>query len=408
MKRNLAPGLALVLVLSMTIAGGQAREVRSDPQTGKIRVLYLGDAITVRSPFPYLRMEPSFTATPVTACTSHATYEVINKQMRYYMPRTYDRLSNNFDVIILSDANRDVFRPAEISWMSQGVTESGMGIIMIGGLESYEGRGTVMPTWSTTTVAEVLPVQMQDGRYCDQSIRMVNIDRESEFGKSLPWDTLATRGVFTEGHITVLKQTAHLLAEGETLSYGRIPHLAWGDVGEGRGFAMTTDWTPSGGMIFMTWEYYPDFAINVVMFTAGRKLPDDLDVVYLLRRRARQYWDIRGTLDSMVDIVDSFGGDFAAVTAAAIDCDEARASADRLYFSGEYTSALEAYDNAISLVNEKVDEARVLARKALFNVYLVEWAAVTGTFLLSGFALYSLMIRRKMYAEVRQTRLERA
>jgi len=110
----------------------------------------------------------------------------------------------------------------------------------------------------------------------------------------------------------------------------------------------------------------------------------------------------------MVDIVDSFGGDFAAVTAAAMDCDGARAAADKLYFSGEYTSALEAYDFAIRLVNEKVDEARVLARRALFNVYLIEWAAVTGTFLLSGFALYTLMVRRKLYAEVRLTRLERA
>jgi len=391
----------------LATSGSQAREMRSDPQTGKIRVLYLGDAITARSPFPYMKLEPSFVATPVTACTFHATYDLINKQMRYYMPRTPDRLKNGFDVIILSDANKDVFRPAEISWMSEAVTDSGLGIIMIGGAESYEGRGTVMPSWSTTTVAEVLPVEMLDHRYCDQSIRMVIVDREGEFGKSLPWDTLGTKGVFSEGHLTVLKQTSHLVAEGETFSYGRIPHLAWWDVGKGRGFSMTTDWTPAGGMIFMTWEYYPDFAINMVMFTAGRRLPDDLDVVYMIRRRARQYWDVRSTLDSMVEIVDSFGGNFAAVTAAAIDCDRARAEADRLYFSGEYASALEAYENAMRLVNEKVDEARALARKALFNVYLIEWASVTGTFLLCGFLLYTLMVRRKMYAEVRLTRLER-
>jgi len=392
----------------LATTASQAREMRCDPQTSKIRVLYLGDAIVVRSPFPYLRMEPSFTAVPVTACTSHASLDFINKQMRYYMPRTSDRLKNNFDVIILSDANKDVFRPAEISWMTEAVTDSGLGIIMIGGAESYEGRGTVFPTWTTTTVAEVLPVEMQDHRYCDQAIRMVIVDREGEFGRSLPWETLGTKGVFGEGHITVLKQTSHLVAEGETFSYGRIPHLVWWDVGKGRGFSMTTDWTPSGGLMFMTWEYYGDFAINVVMLTAGRKLPEDLDVVYMIRRRSRQYWDIRLTLDSMVDIVDSFGGDFAAVTAAAMDCDGARAAADKLYFSGEYTSALEAYDFAIRLVNEKVDEARVLARRALFNVYLIEWAAVTGTFLLSGFALYTLMVRRKLYAEVRLTRLERA
>ncbi len=407
-RRKVLLACFLVLV-SALISGGMARELRADPITGRIRVLYMGDAIGIRSPFPYLLQEPSFVATPVEACTFHSTDEFIRKQMRAYMPRTSGRLSEGYDVLILSDANRGVFRPQEIDWMSKAVAEDGLGIIMVGGAESYEGRGgMVAPSWGVTTVADVLPVTMIEGEYCDQAMRMVIIDPEAELAKSLPFNTLGPKGVFGEGHKVVPKQSSKVIAVAETFSYGRLPHLVWGDAGKGRGFSMLTDWTPAGGAIFMTWTYYPDFVLNTVMFTAGRQLPEDVDIIYMIRRRIRDYSDMRKTLDSMIDIVDKFGGNFAAVEKAARECDEHRNAANDLYFQGDYASALEAYDSVITLVNLRVEEGRKIARQALFYVYLIEWATVTGTFMICGVALYTLMIRRKMYAEVSTTRLARS
>mgnify|MGYP000686899747 CR=1 FL=1 len=398
----------LVVVLLLLVLGpASSRELRCDPITGKIRVLYMGDALGIQSPFPYIRMEPSFIAVPVEACTFHSTPEFMRKQMRYHMPRTSERLRKDYDVLILSDANRDVFRPQAIDWMSEAVKEDGLGIIMIGGAESFEGRGGIMPSWAITTVADVLPVNMLEREYCDQAMRMVIVDPDAELARSLPWNTLGSKGVFSEGHRTTLKQNAHLIAEAITFSYGRIPHLAWWDVGKGRGFAMMTDWTPAGGAIFMTWDYYPDFVLNTIMFSAGKKLPDDVDILYLIRRRIRNYWDIRSTLDTMVEIVDQFGGNFAAVERGALECDKARKKADELYFTGEYSAALDAYDEAIQLVEGKIEEARRIANQALFYVYLIEWAAVTGTSLLGGVVLYTLMVRRRLYAEVPVTKLER-
>jgi hypothetical protein len=109
----------------------------------------------------------------------------------------------------------------------------------------------------------------------------------------------------------------------------------------------------------------------------------------------------------MIDIVDSFGGNILVVELGAIESDDAKSRADKLYFSGEYVTALEAYTQAIELVNAKVEEARVIARQALFYVYLIEWAAVTGTFMICGVFIYTVMIRRRMYTEVKTTRLLR-
>ena len=400
---RIAGMLAPLMLLFLLVSPAGARELKSDPMTGRIRVLYMGDPGT-HSPMPYFVMEPGMTATPL----QYLGRDFAQRKARVYMPRTAQRLREEYDVMILSDAMREMFTSQMLNWMSDGVLKGGMGLIMIGGAESYEGRaGAVAPSWGTTTVADVLPVNMIEDDYCDQSMEMVIVDEESELAQSLPFNTMGPKAIFGEGHKVSLKQNSHLIAEALTVSYGRLPHLVWGDVGNGRGFSMLTDWTPAGGAAFMTWTYYPDFVLNVIMFTASKKLPEDVDIVYMIRRRIRDFSDIRGTLDSMIDIVDKFGGNFAAVEKAARECDEARLEANDLYFNGEYALALESYDSVIDLINTRVEEARVIARQALFYVYLIEWAAVTGTFMICGVALYTLMIRRKMYAEVRTTRLQK-
>ena len=398
----------LVPIVILLFVSAQAREIRVDPQTGKIRILYAGDALGIRSPYPYMKIEPGMVVTPIQTWAPNDPFgKLMQKQVRTYMPRTERGLKEGYDVMILSDANREAFGSKLLSWMSDGVVEDGMGIIMIGGAASFEGRATVFASWTTTTVADTLPVEMLDHKYCDEVMKMVIVNQEAELVRTLPWDTLGNLGTFGEGHRTVLRQTAHLVAEADTFSYGRLPHLAWWDRGRGRGFAMTTDWTPSGGMIFMGWIYYPDFCLNVVMFTAGKKLPDDVDIVYMIRRRIRDYVDIRATMNTMIYMVDKFGGNFAAVENAAMEIDGTKKDADWLYFNGEYDLALEAYDELLDEIDVKIEEARMIARQALFYVYLIEWAAVTGTFMLSGFIVYTLMIRRRMYAEVGITRLSK-
>jgi uncharacterized membrane protein len=398
----------IMVLLIIAVASINARELRVDPQSGKIRILYAGDALGVRSPYPYMRIEPGMIATPIQTFAPNDPYgKLMQKQVRTYMPRTERGLKEGYDLMILSDANREAFGSKLLSWMSEGVVEDGLGIVMIGGAASFEGRATVFASWSTTTIADTLPVEMLDHKYCDEVMKMVIVDQEAELVRSLPWETLGNLGTFGEGHRTVLRQTAHLIAEADTFSYGRIPHLAWWDTGLGRGFAMTTDWTPSGGMIFMGWMYYPDFCLNVAMFTVGKKLPEDVDIVYMIRRRIRDYADIRATMNTMIYMVDKFGGNFAAVENGAMEIDRSKADADWLYFNGEYALALEAYDALLEEIDTKVEEARRIARQALFYVYLIEWAAVTGTFMLSGFAVYTLMIRRRMYAEVGITRLSK-
>ena len=130
-----------------------------------------------------------------------------------------------------------------------------------------------------------------------------------------------------------------------------------------------------------------------------------LKSVYIIRRRIREITDLRLTLNSIIDIVDSFGGNINHVLLAAAECDEIKAGADEMYFVGDYVAALNGYQDALENINSKIEEAMVIARQALFYVYLIEWATVTGTFMISGVIVYTLMVRRRVYSEVQTTRL---
>jgi hypothetical protein len=45
-----------------------------------------------------------------------------------------------------------------------------------------------------------------------------------------------------------------------------------------------------------------------------------------------------------------------------------------------------------------------LRERALLWVYVVEWLAVTGTLLVCGMVLWTLMIRKRLYRQVAVTR----
>ena len=57
-----------------------------------------------------------------------------------------------------------------------------------------------------------------------------------------------------------------------------------------------------------------------------------------------------------------------------------------------------------AMLEEAEKEAVKLKNQALFWVYVIEWLAITGTAMLTGFLTWSLMVRRKLYREVKTLR----
>ena len=55
-------------------------------------------------------------------------------------------------------------------------------------------------------------------------------------------------------------------------------------------------------------------------------------------------------------------------------------------------------------IRELEDLAMAIKDKALLWIYFTEWLVVTATMLLSGSALWHIMVRRKLYREAKTTR----
>jgi len=129
---------------------------RRDPQTGRIKVLYVGEPVG-SSPYPALESDPLIEPYPVQASAVVFSFSIAKRSIRQYMPRTYADLSS-FQVFILSDANAAVFSANQLRWFTWSVKNNGSGLVMVGGNEAF-GACCGHLSWGTTPVQDVLPVE---------------------------------------------------------------------------------------------------------------------------------------------------------------------------------------------------------------------------------------------------------
>jgi hypothetical protein len=389
--------LVLVSIMLILSSASVGRGLRADTISGRVRVIYMGKI--VGSPFPVLSIEPSLLCTAVFACTKTQRPDVIKRSLRNYFPRTYGRYLDH-DVVIFDNAHRDSFRTDHLRWMRDGVIEGGQGISMVGGAESFQSGW-----WTATEVADILPCEMMDQELSLSGGSVLVIDHDDEFMASLPFDTLGNYGFFRSANNILPRTGANHVADLVGV-HGTMPFLMWWDVGQGRTMAQSGPWHPTGGN-FMRWEYFGDYAINMMLFLAGRKLPDDIELVYLVRRRMRQVTEGLNTLYSLIEMIEKFGGSSFELSKVVASIQGKRQQATDLYVEANMEDSLHATLAVLEMVENAMEQALRTRDEAAFWIFVTEWAIVTGTSLITGVTIWLLMIRRSLYREVDNTRLRR-
>ena len=394
MDRRKAAGWALLLAALSFLPC----EARRSPVSGRVRVIYCGDPTQNPSPYPFMRAEPLLDVLPIAS--SHwgvgLPEDQIKRYMRIYWPRTSRSLLDKYDVVILSDANIRSFEVHQLDGVRVGVVEHGLGFVMIGGGESFKVESD---DWGMTPVGDIIPVQgisFNSGAVATPRI----VDDKNEFIQSLPMRELEHIPFF--GHNVVrLKEGSKLLAEfaGRTSN----PFLVYNDYGAGRSFAMTGDWTMDGGRVFISWDYYGDFAVNVVLYVAKEDLPSDIELVHRVRERMHYYENARSLAQRTLEFIEKFGANPRPAEVILSEAEDVRRQALGLYIQLELGESLRKMDEAIEKLGEAERTAAVLKSRALFWVFVAEWLTVSGTAMLSAVILYSLMVRRRMYRQVAVT-----
>jgi uncharacterized membrane protein len=412
--------LVAVLVL---VAGLPAVSSLED---GRIGVLYVG-CMARSTPFWWMRSDPLFSINFVQATlrdwsgagpTQVAKDEShVLRMVRLYMPRSVSDLAARFDVIIMANANRQAVSPKNIQMLTQGVREAEIGLVMFGGWESF-GGAFGRPAWGDSSIGDLLPTEDAAHLYIHKPANSfsLKIDKpDHEFMGSLPWDKTQPFMYNFHHNLVRARPGADVLAHVESIAFKDHPGLVTWELETGaRTFSITgeilgpssepnqvhTMCSPGN-----PWEYALDFGGNLMIYLDRRPVPQDVNLVHTLRQRMFEAGNRKSMLVGVIEFADSFGANTVGINRELDDVNQLISDALPQYLDLQFEEVLEAYGRVNDRLVEIEEDAVELKNRALLWVYIVEWLTVSGTGMVTGFFLWSVMVRRRLYREVGTTKL---
>jgi hypothetical protein len=105
-----------------------------------------------------------------------------------------------------------------------------------------------------------------------------------------------------------------------------------------------------------------------------------------------------------MEFVEKFGAKISVGEEHLNQIGETYKDAQRLFIQQEYQDSLTVLyeiEEEFQLLSQELVE---LKSRALLWIYIVEWLTVSGTAIICGVVLWTLMVRRRLYREVKITR----
>ena len=397
--RLLARGMVVVLVITLGLSSCPAPRTGPD---GRVRTLCLGDVIAQwgANSFTVIEYDPAIRTTLVPSRADYlGGYDIALRNMRIYMPRTYEKLNENFDLILTSDADPQVFKPEWIDWLSSSIVEGDLGLLWLGSIVHY---GSLDIGWEGTTIAEVLPTRQASGHYMlTEPFRVEIIDGEEELMQALPWESSPP---LANLNTQVIREGSSQWAKAVG-SRGEYPLMTHWEIGGGAVLCFSSKF-PAGVLPWAReWKLFPQAMIYMVYRVAEKPLPSDPLLFEDLLNGFIEFSEMSSMLESMLDWVEKFGGNPGKLRENQEFIAGIRAMAEEAYLAGEFDAAMSHLRD--SREEQALMREAVMAAKdeALFWVYVTEWCALLGTLMISSYALWILMVRRSLYREIGISRL---
>jgi hypothetical protein len=339
--------------------------------------------------------------------------ELAKRYVRLYFPRTYEGLTE-YEFLCYVDTYFGHLTGTQIEYMFRAIRDSGLGgLTTLGGGISWVDD--FRDSWVSSSVGSAFPT---DYIQAAGQIRYVETFKlVVARGQDVPpvFHPFLELGI--ENHLG--RQAAELGAkDGATVfatmvsskSEGMPFATAW-RYGQGVTWSVATDiqtnynlfWTRLGGGA--GYEYAMDLFLNMVLYSTGRDIPQDILQFHAVRQRFAAYRERKSMIYALLDFVERFGVNRQTIDEAVEEVDQVEADARSLYLVQDIPGASEALERAMNGLADVEERSIQLKNRALLWVYLVEWTAVTGTLMVSGSILWSVMVRRRAYRVVGTTRL---
>lgn len=387
-----------MILLAMMLA--PATTPRTDPQTGRIRLLFVGQWPYGGRP-QYLIEDPLLQTSVVPYYDFGLQLDEIRRYMHQRYPRTLKHLTDNYDMVTYSNIQLLAFTVKQIQMVSDSVRQEGLGYMMFGGHTSFGGTTDTYPTWKGSSIDDILPVEVIDGIYMKLIMfELIVSDHDNDLMVSLPWSDLPLF-TYTLNAVT-MRQGGHLLAESDLKE--RWPVLAYGEFDKGRSLVFMTPLNTADNSNMRDWGFFDDMCANMIYFGANVELPKDPFMVHELRRLFRIYHDERLLFLSMVEFVDRFGVSTVKLENRLEEIEEIRAGSYSAYVLQDFEQSSELMKQAMEEMKDGRSQAVQIKNAAMLWVYVIEWFVVTAALMVTGSLLWTLMVRRRLYREIGSTR----
>ncbi len=334
------------------------------------------------------------------------------RYVRIYFPKNRRELVEGFEFLVFPDGYLDPFTSAQIEDMRCAV-EEGMGsFVTMGGDLSGPSKKSY-PGWKSSVLSDILPVELVDKMDQDGSGFKVKVEKMEPALISM-FIPLGIERVTGSGGFT------DLYPKPGTTIWGRMVLLALSK-GDGNPWLVSRRYGPEGGYSWAIaddldhpwWssvhsrgenEYGMDLFLNILLFSTGRNLPDDILLLHEVRDRYWRHNQRKELLLSLLEFVDRFGANTRSLQGQIEEVDRLKLESFEFYRLQEYENAISRMDEARDRISAISDGAVELKETALFWVYLTEWCVVAGTSFAVGLVTYALLVKRGLYREVKVTR----
>lgn len=394
----------LLIVLALPISHGET-----------IRVLHLSSVQSVVSIGQEMSADPSIEMVGVPCraeglVAKGADPTELMKFIRIYFPRRSHEMKS-FDVIILNGAEYQLFTPEQDMLMYDAIIEGSGGI---NSLSVLSADPEINHAWAYSQTSTTFPNDAEwvadhdGGRQLTMFFRL-EVNRDFPDPVLTPFIPYGFEDITfdTAGRLVRPPQGARVLAwqVGNHL-VDRAPFLSAWDYEGGR---TVTCGSGIGGNDIFGLNPYPvagSVLMNLILYTARKGLIEDAAVYNRLRSTFSAFKTKVALLLSLRDFVDSFGANTEGLQREIQRLEGMYEESADLYRNQEFQKSEEAINSALKEFPEVEDYAREVKDRALLWVYVIEWLVTFSALFVSGFIVWTLMVRRRLYREVRATRFD--
>jgi hypothetical protein len=388
--------LFLVIIAMARGAGGQ------DGNRTRISAFVIGAVTPNYNPFVALFVEdPQFVYGGYPITYPLGSYRERQKIARRYYPRTGRDLVENYEVMVFHEARIEHMSPRHFQDIHTAFTEEGM----VGASSPGMSWDTA---WITTVLYELTPVT----RYYDyvrNSPYRVAFDkaREPVFA---PFVELGIEKVIGENyHLMTPKEGSMVWADMKPNGWPWLVSMKSGGPSAGMMWVFTGCFdAPWWGLAYGPRDHNPyvvDLVTNLLFHSLDIPLISDVHARREARRVLAGFQAQKLLVLHMMEWADNFGANILPLSERLTALEAEAQGAVDFYLEQDYVMTISHMESMNDKIIEITDHAVRLKNEALAWVYVTEWLVVSSVGMVAGVAVWSLMVRRRVYREVGATRL---